>query len=471
MTAENAESNNASGGDDLRARYLPVSRKELRRRREAELASERGDETPEEVSTPEPETALTPAPPWGFAALINEKTREVREDDRAARDAAPDLDGDEVDESAVAEIEADAEEFFGAEEPGLPEDRAEADSDDADAESRIDTDDDNDTGGGTAAADEVEGKLEDTADEHASELIVETELLVDPEPITAAEQAEAEEELRSQDAAESDATEHLEAPAQDVELGGAEPEDLEPQDLEPEIAETGDAGSTEVSEPEASNAEGFIAPDDSAPALSLPEPPRNNAPAESDPARPQDLPSTEIEDEEDAPVPASRKSRRSLRLTGSMSVLSEEKLAELNELQQELSAGDDPNRVDPELLKKQQAFAARAMQANQERLREEQAEAERDQRMRRRRLRPESEVITRKALRAHMESDEAADQLDYATGSIEPIQARGAHGLEIDAMVEHSTRQGARQSMMGWLVIILAVLLVIAIGVVLSFIL
>ena len=436
MTAENAESNNASGGDDLRARYLPVSRKELRRRREAELASERGEETPEEGSTPEPESAQTPTPPWGFAALINEKTREVREDERAESDASdlggdpdedaeikveddhgevdrdedhvgedPDTaDGDDVDETAqpVAERDLDAEEFFGAEEPGLPEDRAETDSD--------------------APEEDVE---DPASDEHASELIVETELIVDPEPITAADQ--------------SDPVE--------------------------------DAGSPETSEPEASSPEGFIAPDDSAAALSLPEPPRNNAPAESEPARPQDLPSTEIEDDEDAPVPASRKSRRSLRLTGSMSVLSEEKLAELNELQQELSAADDPNRVDPELLKKQQAFAARAMQANQERLREEQAEAERDQRMRRRRLRPESEVITRKALRAHMESDEAADQLDYATGSIEPIQARGAHGLEIDAMVEHSTRQGARQSMMGWLVIILAVLLVIAIGVVLSFIL
>ena len=458
MTAENAESNNASGGDDLRARYLPVSRKELRRRREAELASERGEETPEEGSTPEPESAQTPTPPWGFAALINEKTREVREDERAESDASdlggdPDEDaeikveddhgeddrdedhvgedpdtagGDDVDETAEpeAELDVDAEEFFGAEEPGLPEDRAETDSDDP------------------------EEDVEDPAsDEHASELIVETELLVDPEPITAADQ--------------SDPAADSETPAQD----------LEPQNIEPGDAETEDAGSPETSEPEASSPEGFIAPDDSAAALSLPEPPRNNAPAESEPARPQDLPSTEIEDDEDAPVPASRKSRRSLRLTGSMSVLSEEKLAELNELQQELSAADDPNRVDPELLKKQQAFAARAMQANQERLREEQAEAERDQRMRRRRLRPESEVITRKALRAHMESDEAADQLDYATGSIEPIQARGAHGLEIDAMVEHSTRQGARQSMMGWLVIILAVLLVIAIGVVLSFIL
>lgn len=201
--------------------------------------------------------------------------------------------------------------------------------------------------------------------------------------------------------------------------------------------------------------------------LSLPEPPRSDTSS----ARPQDLPGTELEDDDEAPVPASRKSRRSLRLTGSMSVLSEEKLAELNEIHQAVIASDDPNRVDPELLKKQQALAARAMQANQERRRAEQVEAERDERMRRRRLLPESEVITRKALRAHMESDEEAEHTEYATGSIEPIQARGAHGLEIDAMVEHSTRQGARQSMMGWLVIILAVLLVIAVGVVLSFIL
>ncbi|WP_199765262.1 hypothetical protein, partial [Nesterenkonia massiliensis] len=40
MSADTTEQQ-AAGGDDLRARYLPVSRKELRRRREAELASQR----------------------------------------------------------------------------------------------------------------------------------------------------------------------------------------------------------------------------------------------------------------------------------------------------------------------------------------------------------------------------------------------------------------------------------------------
>ncbi|MCH8571424.1 hypothetical protein LSI54_08675 [Nesterenkonia sp. AY15] len=149
----------------------------------------------------------------------------------------------------------------------------------------------------------------------------------------------------------------------------------------------------------------------------------------------------------------------------------EDRIAELRELTQAVVAADDPDRVDPELLKKQQALAARAMQANQERLRREQVEADRDDEERRRPLRPESDVITRKTLRAHLESDDPAEPTVYATGSIEPIQARGAHGLEIDAMVEHSTRQGARQSMMGWLVIILALLLIITVGVVLSFIL
>ncbi len=40
MSADSTEQD-GSGGEDLRARYLPVSRKELRRRREAELAAQR----------------------------------------------------------------------------------------------------------------------------------------------------------------------------------------------------------------------------------------------------------------------------------------------------------------------------------------------------------------------------------------------------------------------------------------------
>lgn len=152
-------------------------------------------------------------------------------------------------------------------------------------------------------------------------------------------------------------------------------------------------------------------------------------------------------------------------------VLSEDGLAELRELHEAVAASDDPHHVDPELLKKQQALADRAMQANQERLAREQGDTGQDMSQRHRDLRPESEVITRKTLRTHMDSESPAEPAEHAPASIEPIQARGAHGLELDAMVEHGTRQGAQQSMMGWLVIILALLLIIAVGVVLSFIL
>ncbi len=443
MTAENTESTDASGGDDLRARYLPVSRKELRRRREAELAAERAAtgsnedsadlQTPSGADAEDLDDAEQPLPSAVSAetpgGALESEDREDSSEDPAAQDA-PEAEPEPEPEpwgftSPIPRASATA----GSPTPdhqNLPEERPE-DSENHDGDH------------GAADLDEV-----DPAGVADNEDIPEADDTVD----TGAEDT--------------------------VDTGAEDTVDTDDEDLADD--ESAVAEEAQLDEEEVSGAEDAGLPEDRAEtdeeetdghSLSLPEPPRTDASS----ARPQDLPGTEIEDEDEAPVPASRKSRRSLRLTGSMSVLSQEKLAELNEIHQTVIANDDPNRVDPELLKKQQALAARAMQANQERRRAEQVEAERDERMRRRRLLPESEVITRKALRAHMESDEAEEHTDYATGSIEPIQARGAHGLEIDAMVEHSTRQGARQSMMGWLVIILAVLLVIAVGVVLSFIL
>ncbi|WP_258933040.1 hypothetical protein [Nesterenkonia pannonica] len=77
-----------------------------------------------------------------------------------------------------------------------------------------------------------------------------------------------------------------------------------------------------------------------------------------------------------APIPASRRARRLLRETSSIPRLDEDMLAELDELTSEIKLHDDPENVDPELLRRQQAFAAKAMQANQARLRQEQAERE-----------------------------------------------------------------------------------------------
>ena len=176
------------------------------------------------------------------------------------------------------------------------------------------------------------------------------------------------------------------------------------------------------------------------------------------------------EDEEEAPVPASRRARRLLQETGRLEALTDERLSEIDEITRQAAAvsAEDPNKVDPELLKKQQALAAKAMQENQQRRRREQEEAAREER-RRRHQRPESEVITRKALRAYADTEE--EHRDLATGEIDPVEASGAHGLELDGLVEQTSRQASRQSLMLWLVIVLAVLLVIAIGLVLYFVL
>lgn len=371
MSADSTEQD-GSGGEDLRARYLPVSRKELRRRREAGLAAQHEAAEEHEAETDQPEDE--PVAPGELGEIPAEEQTDV------ALPAVTDADSSPEDE--------DAEEGPAAEDVAA-EDSAAQDGEDADPE--------------PSAEDEPEALPE-------PDLLLEEE---DPDEVVDLED----------DGSESDESES----GEDLEAS---------EETDEESAETPEAEPDEAGE----------------------------EPGEG----------PEEDDSEEAPVPASRRARRLLRETDTFNVLDDEKLRELDEINQQVAEEDDPNRVDPELLKKQQAMAAKAMQANQERLRreqEEREEAERQERRRRRRERPESEVITRKALRAHMESDQEVDEEPYATGEIEPVQARGAHGLELDEIVEHSSRQASRQSLLLWLVIILAVLLVVAVGIILIFVL
>src|SRR5699024_2745350 len=169
-------------------------------------------------------------------------------------------------------------------------------------------------------------------------------------------------------------------------------------------------------------------------------------------------------DHQDAPIPASRRAKRLLRDTESLPRLAPELMDELNETTGEIAKHDDPERVDPELLKKQQALAAKAMQANQARMRREQADSEREAKLRGDQQ-PESEVITGKTVRDARDGNFEEDV--FLTGRIDPVEAQGAHGLELNEALDESSKQAGRQSMMMWLLIVLVVLLLVAIGVVL----
>ena len=171
----------------------------------------------------------------------------------------------------------------------------------------------------------------------------------------------------------------------------------------------------------------------------------------------------EFLDEQDAPIPASRRAKRLLRDTESLPRLAPELMDELNETTGQIAKHDDPDRVDPELLKKQQALAAKAMQANQARMRQQQEDSDREA-QRRGQQRPDSEVITGKTVRDSRDGDHQEEV--FLTGHIEPVDAQGAHGLELNEMIDESSKQAGRQNMMMWLLIVLAVLLVVAIGVV-----
>ncbi|WP_146341767.1 hypothetical protein [Nesterenkonia sp. NBAIMH1] len=425
-----------SGGDNLRERYLPVSRKELRRRREAELAVHRG----------------------AF---------------EEADAAADELDPPETDATAAPEPEASVE----AQVPGVP--------DDAGEDELARTLKDVQTMEDPAAGDLAEAERE--AQEADSEEAPEAERPLDEDP-------EATQEFQPGD--------YVTAPVQQV-AHDAEWPDEEQTEAAPSYSGShfGQPGPAERDDDEAEEETSWAAPED-APEAPLPEP------AEPDQSRPeeevadalgedtwglgdidhvpsfeeQDSSEPEANDEPDsgastelitypqadsgevAPIPASRRAWRLLRETSSIPRLDEDMLAELDELTSEIKLHDDPENVDPELLRRQQAFAAKAMQANQARLRQEQAEREAreaEERRWRRHHPPESDVIASKTVRDAMDSEH--DYVELPSGSIEPVEARGAHGLDIDKLVDETSKEANRPNVMLWLVIVLALLLAAAV--------
>ncbi|GFZ94051.1 hypothetical protein [Nesterenkonia alkaliphila] len=370
MSADTTEQNRG-GGDDLRARYLPVSRKELRRRREAELVGQR-----------EPEAEAG-------AVQAGQDSADTTPEQEASADHAAEIAG-----RALADTEA-AEGDVRPEQPEQPE-QPEPDELEELGEPEAEP------------AGETEADPGEPAEDDA----------------TAEDDAEVED---SEPADESQSSESAEEP---------EPQDVAVAEDRPEIPAE-------------------------APAVRLPEPPR---PAE-EPARPEEeIADAEAEDPDD--LPGSRRARRLLRETQSIPPLSPELLAELDATNAEVAKNDDPNRVDPDLLKKQQALAAKAMQANQERMRREHAEKEKERR-RKLRERPESQVLTERMVRDSLDQD--PEEMQYATGQIEPVHAQGAHGLDLNKMIDATARQADRQNVLVWLVVILALLLVAAIAAVVYF--
>lgn len=504
MSAETT-GQNAPGGEDLRARYLPVSRKELRRRREAELSSatpDSGADSPEELeslasaeSAPSMDTpgsagsAATPdSTAWPAAA-----TSEAADGTDAPGHAVPAEDHAEDELSRLVEDAGAVEAADLADAPS---------ADDAEIESARESEVDPDATTLIDAA-QIAAYLEDTAPGQVAL----------PKPSVSEEPARPEEEFA--DATEADfpaAGEAVEAPEADL------PELDSPEESEPAVADRADEyhedaessvwdddgghglaedasgeeapghdaqsqdAESEVTQQEGAEGTGVEDPTpgtDAAPGGEVPDveldaedialltagEPEEDFDEEAfedfsptDPAE-QD----EYVDPHSGPIPASRRARRLLKDTESIPAMDPELLAELNHTTQEIAAMDDPDRVDPELLKRQQALAAKAMQANQERVRKQQVEQERAAR-RLRRERPESQVITTKTVRRSLDID--PEDVEYYTGQIEPVHAQGAHGLDLKKLLEATSRQTDRQSMLQWLVVILAVLLVVAVGVV-----
>lgn len=432
MSADSTEQDPA-GGDELRARYLPVSRKELRRRREAELAAQRAaheeaeaasDQLAEDSETGPEAGVEAAADPEGELARAVEDTEAVEALELPAPPAREDQQPQEADtEDPAAEIaDADTAEEAAAEE---------------------------------AAAEEAEllaGEEDDAVDEALEDI----------------EAAEAEETTEVEEA--SDADQEAAEPAGEIPADAPEAELPQPLETdEPARPEEDLADAAEAAEPDvelsADEVAALTAEQDEEP---LDEGEGTDGAAERDSEGDEDSddetvsadPPQEFFDDQEAPIPASRRGRRLLRETESLPKLDPELLAELNETTGEIAKNDDPNRVDPELLKKQQALAAKAMQANQERMRQQQAESQQAE-QRRGHQRPESQVITGKTLRDS--SGEDIEQTEFLTGQIAPIQAQGAHGLELNEMMDETSRLAGRQSVLLWLVVVLAVLLLIAV--------
>ncbi|WP_022873658.1 hypothetical protein [Nesterenkonia alba] len=407
----------AGGGDDLRSRYLPVSRKELRRRREAELAAQREAQEAADAAADElaGERVSLPGPPPSGTAEDEERPDEERPGE--SRDPGE------------AELERTVDDVESAETPAPTVEEPPAQDElhagvDRDTEPALETSPEADSEPEVAPAPEAEtGTGLDTAAE------------VDAEPEERGEDDDAVAPSDLEDSADLGAGDIDDEDAEDAPL--PEPVADEPERPEEEIAEAFEATSETLEDTEAVPAEGGLPPVD--------------------------------EPEEEAPIPASRRARRLLRDTENIPSLDTSTLTQLDQITQEISRSDDPENPDPELLKKQQALAAKAMQANRERLRREEEEKAREQR-RRRRERPESEVITGRAVRDSLD-DEELEYTEYLTGSIEPVEAKGAHGLDIAKLVDETSREANRPNILLILVIVLAVLLVAAVAVVVYFLL
>ncbi|GAA1806129.1 hypothetical protein [Nesterenkonia flava] len=465
-------------GDDLRSRYLPVSRKELRRRREAELAAQR--EAQEEAQAAEDTLAS--------GAELDQEAEFVDADVDTVADASveqnPAVEADEAAAVAGFPGSQSADESVDAAEQDEPAHSPVADDSPAEEELHrtVDAVEAAESGGSSEAQPEEDAASEDELDPSTDDELegehptTESPL---PEPTADEDPARPEEEIA--DAVDSGADEEPTTEPESTDSSEAEapeaplPEPAVDEDPARPEEDVADAVTELIDLPLEDLGELSDDTDESAPAeasaqdSSSEETPSGDRAKDDSTASAKSAETPEAGVEEEAPVPASRRARRLLRDTESIPRMSPELLAELDQVTGAIARIDDPGTVDPELLKKQQALAAKAMQANQERQRQEREAAEREERKRRRRERPESEVITRKTLRDSLEDE--GEYTEYATGSIEPVHARGAHGLDLDKLVDETSRQADRQNMLLWLVIILSVLLVIAIGLVIYFVL
>lgn len=389
MSADITEQNAANDGE-LRERYLPVSRKELRRRREAELAAQRQvEETPEAGENDAQHEHSTSSEQADSSPDSEPETTAELDEDHAQ---------DELSRAVSATIASESDEL-----PQEPET-----DDEAEDEPELDSD---------AAQPLVHG------DDSPAEELGPDEEVSDPAVLPEPEEAPARPE---EEIADAEADLALDAGEETTQVM-SRVLDFPGEEIEPVAEEIVETSSGDEGQAEGNSKNSDVDPDT---------------------------------------LPESRRVRRMLRETQSIPPLSPELLAELDSTNAEIARVDDPTSVDPELLKRQQALAAKAMQANQERMRKEHAKAEKDRR-RRSRERPESTILTQKMVRDSLEHD--PEDMQYATGQIEPVHARGAHGLDLNKMIDATSRQVDRQKVLTWTVIVMAVLLLAAIAAVVYF--
>lgn len=374
MSADTTEQN-AANGEGLRERYLPVSRKELRRRREAELAAQR---QAQEAASDEPQQPSEDDP--------GQPESEVPDPAAVSSPIEASVPDPVHEEDAEDELSRTVKATFASESDELPE--------------------------------EPDAELSGESDVEPAEIeTAEPAVLPEPEP----ELARPEEEI-------ADADDVFHVDEEDATQVITRITDLSEEESEAAESETQLVHNSDDAEPAGAD--------------------------------------TEEPESDSEHLPESRRVRRMLRETQSIPPLSPELLAELDATNAEIAQVDDPTAVNPDLLKRQQALAAKAMQANQERMRKEHAKAEKDRR-RRSRERPESQILTEKMVRDTLEQD--PEDMQYATGQIEPVHAQGAHGLDLNKMIDATSRQADRQRILTWTVIVMTILLLAAIASVIYF--